>query len=428
EQAGASIINTGIGWHEARIPTIATMVPRAGFAWVTKRLMGEVDIPLITTNRINDPRTAEEVLADGCADMVSMARPFLADEEIMIKSRTGREKEINTCIACNQACLDHVFEQKTASCLVNPRACHETEYDESPAQQKKKVAVVGAGPAGLTCAITAAQRGHDVHVYERRERIGGQFLFASQIPGKEEFRETLRYYETMVEKHGVTVHLRSEFQAEMAADYDEVVMSTGVLPRIPRIEGIQHEKAVPYPEVLSGRVRVGQKAAIIGAGGIGFDMAAFLGHETMSKEDFEEFWGITRNGEVRGGVTSPEDDHADRELYMLKRSPGKAGKDLGKTTGWIHRQTVKKLGVTEMSSVEYLRIDDDGLHIRHQGEERCLEVDHVVICAGQESDRSLEDDLKAAGKTPHIIGGALKAGGIDAQRAIEEGFRLGLSL
>ncbi len=428
EAAGADIINTGIGWHEARIPTIATMVPRAGFAWVTKRLMGEVSIPLITTNRINDPRTAEAVLSDGCADMISMARPFLADEELMLKSRTGKEKEINTCIACNQACLDHVFEQKTASCLVNPRACHETEYDEKPTQAKKKVAVIGGGPAGLTCAITAAQRGHEVTVFERRKRIGGQFLFASQIPGKEEFKETLRYYETMVEKHGVEVKLETEFRPEDANGYDEVVMSSGVIPRNPSIEGIDHEKVLSYPEVLSGLKVPGKRVAIIGAGGIGFDMAAFLGHDSMDMAAFEDFWGISRDNEQRGGLVKPEDEHSKRELFMLKRSPGKPGKGLGKTTGWIHRQTVKKMGVEAISSVEYVRIDDEGLHIQQKGEQRVLEVDHVVICAGQESDRSLESDLKSLGVEPHIIGGALNAGGIDAKRAIEEGYRLGLAL
>ena len=428
ELAGATVINTGIGWHEARIPTIATMVPRAGFAWVTKRLMGEVNIPLITTNRINDPGTAEQVLSEGCGDMVSMARPFLADPDIVRKSRNGAENEINTCIACNQACLDHVFKQRTASCLVNPRACHETVFSSLPIKTKKKLAVIGAGPSGLTCAITAAQRGHDVTLFERRARIGGQFLFASKIPGKEEFKETLRYYETMVEKHGVKVLTETEFHPMMAMDYDDVILSSGVLPRTPEIQGIGHEKVLSYPDVLSGKVTVGKSAAIIGAGGIGFDMAAFLGHGEMTQSEFEEFWGISRDGNQRGGLTEGHDESAMRTLHMLKRSPGKPGKDLGKTTGWIHRQTIKKLGVQVLSSVEYLRVDDEGLHIKHLGEEKCLAVDHVVICAGQLSDRSLEDKLRAIGKAPHVIGGALKAGGIDAMRAIEDGYRLGLEL
>lgn len=428
EKAGATVINTGIGWHEARVPTIATMVPRAGFAWVTKRLMGEVGIPLITTNRINDPVTAEKVLADGCADMVSMARPFLADPEIVSKSRAGQENEINTCIACNQACLDHVFKQKTASCLVNPRACHETVFTNTPASTSKKLAIIGAGPSGLTCAITAAQRGHDVTLFERRDRIGGQFLFASIIPGKEEFKETLRYYETMVEKHGVNVLCGMEFNPILAEQFDDVILSSGVIPRVPDIKGIGHEKVLSYPDVLSGKVKVGKSVAIIGAGGIGFDMAAFLGHGELSQEEFEEFWGISRDGERRGGLKKGHDEAPERTIYMLKRSPGKAGKDLGKTTGWIHRQTIKKLGVQELSSVEYIRVDDEGLHILHLEEEKCLAVDHVVICAGQLSERSLEDKLRAIGKAPHIIGGALKAGGIDAKRAIEDGYRLGLEL
>jgi 2,4-dienoyl-CoA reductase (NADPH2) len=428
EKAGATVINTGIGWHEARVPTIATMVPRAGFAWVTKRLMGEVNIPLITTNRINEPQTAEQVLADGCGDMVSMARPFLADPDIVAKSREGKEKEINTCIACNQACLDHVFKQKTASCLVNPRACHETMFTNSPTQKAKNLAIVGAGPSGLTCAITAAQRGHKVTLFERRDRIGGQFLFASKIPGKEEFKETLRYYETMVAKHGVKVVCGAEFNPIQAEDFDDVILSSGVIPRVPDIKGVGHEKVLSYPDVLSGKVKVGKSVAIIGAGGIGFDMAAFLGHGEMSQSEFEEFWGISRDGTQRGGLTQGHDEAAQRTIYMLKRSPGKAGKDLGKTTGWIHRQTIKKLGVQEMSAVEYLYIDDQGLHIKHLGEEKCLEVDHIVICAGQLSDRSLEDKLRAIGKAPHVIGGALEAGGIDAKRAIEDGYRLGLEL
>jgi 2,4-dienoyl-CoA reductase (NADPH2) len=429
EKAGASVINTGIGWHEARIPTIATMVPRAEFTWVTKRLMGKVGIPLITTNRINNAATAEKVLADGCADMVSMARPFLADPELVKKSREGKENTVNTCIACNQSCLDHVFDRKVASCLVNPRACFETVYKEEEAKNKKKVAVVGAGPSGLTCAITLAQRGHEVSLYEKHPEIGGQFLYASRIPGKEEFRETLRYYRTMLDQWPITVHLNSEFKMNQAKDFDEVVISTGVRPRRPSIPGMDHENVVDYAQVLEGKVKIGQRVAIIGAGGIGFDMAAFLGHPSMDKEEFEAFWGVTRDESVRGGLeTQTLEIKNPRVLTMLKRSPGKAGKDLGKTTGWIHRETLRKLGVVQMSSVEYIKIDDKGLYIRHQGEEKCLEVDHIVICAGQESVNELAESLQSMGSKVHLIGGALKAGEIDAARAIREGYELALKL
>ncbi|MDA0972746.1 MAG: NADPH-dependent 2,4-dienoyl-CoA reductase [Bacteroidetes bacterium] len=429
EKAGASVINTGIGWHEARIPTIATMVPRAEFTWVTKRLMGKVGIPLITTNRINNAATAEKVLADSCADMVSMARPFLADPELVKKSREGKENTVNTCIACNQSCLDHVFDRKVASCLVNPRACFETVYKEEEAKNKKKVAVVGAGPSGLTCAITLAQRGHEVSLYEKHPEIGGQFLYASRIPGKEEFRETLRYYRTMLDQWPITVHLNSEFKMNQAKDFDEVVISTGVRPRIPSIPGMDHENVVDYAQVLEGKVKIGQRVAIIGAGGIGFDMASFLGHPSMDKEEFEAFWGVTRDESVRGGLESHTLEIKNpRVLTMLKRSPGKAGKDLGKTTGWIHRETLRKLGVVQMSSVEYIKIDDKGLYIRHQGEEKCLEVAHIVICAGQESVNELAESLQSMGSKVHLIGGALKAGEIDAARAIREGYELALKL
>ncbi len=429
EKAGASVINTGIGWHEARIPTIATMVPRAEFTWVTKRLMGKVGIPLITTNRINNAATAEKVLADSCADMVSMARPFLADPELVKKSREGKENTVNTCIACNQSCLDHVFDRKVASCLVNPRACFETVYKEEEAKKKKKVAVVGAGPSGLTCAITLAQRGHEVSLYEKHPEIGGQFLYASRIPGKEEFRETLRYYRTMLDQWPISVHLNSEFKMNQAKDFDEVVISTGVRPRRPSIPGMDHANVVDYAQVLEGKVKIGQRVAIIGAGGIGFDMAAFLGHPSMDKEEFEAFWGVTRDESVRGGLESRTLEIKNpRVLTMLKRSPGKAGKNLGKTTGWIHRETLRKLGVHQLSSVEYIKIDDNGLYIRHQGEEKCLEVDHIVICAGQESVNELAESLQSMGSKVHLIGGALKAGEIDAARAIREGYELALKL
>lgn len=434
ERCGVSIINTGIGWHEARIPTIATMVPRAGFAWVTKRMMGEVGIPLVTTNRINALDQAEHVLAEGCADMISMARPFLADEALVKKSREGRTEEVNTCIACNQACLDHVFEQKTASCLVNPRACHETVYESKSVQDTKRIAVVGAGPSGLTFAITAAERGHDVTLFEQRGQIGGQFIYASRIPGKEEFKETLRYYERMVHKHGVKLKISTAFTVEDADGFDEVVVSSGVKPRIPGIPGLDNKKVLSYAEVLDqaeqerGLHRSKESVAIIGAGGIGFDMASYIGHGSMDSEAFESFWGITRDGTVRGGLTSPDDGNGHREIHMLKRSPGKAGKDLGKTTGWIHRQSLKKMDVRQYAQVEYKKVDDDGLHFHHQGEDKVLDVDKVVICAGQESVRDVYDALHAQGKSVHLIGGALKAGGIDAKRAIKEGYELGLSI
>lgn len=428
EEAGASTINTGIGWHEARVPTIATMVPRAGFAWVTKKMMGEVKIPLITTNRINNATTAEKVLADGCADMVSMARPFLADPELVKKSRLGASKKVNTCIACNQSCLDHVFERKVASCLVNPRACHETIYKEKKASVSKNIAVIGAGPAGMTCAITLAQRGHKVSLFEKNSEAGGQFLFASKIPGKEEFRETLRYYRTMLELTDVKVNLGKVFDTSTVGEFDEIVLATGVKPRIPSIPGKEHPKVFDYAQVLRGDAQVGKKVAIIGAGGIGFDMAAFLGHPTLNQKEFEEFWGVSRDGEDRGGLAEKIEVHNERQLSLLKRSPGKAGKDLGKTTGWIHRETLKKLGVEQLSDVEYLKIDDAGLHINHHGEPKVLAVDNVILCAGQESVRSLEKELTEKGKKPHLIGGALNAGGIDAARAIREGYELGLKL
>jgi 2,4-dienoyl-CoA reductase (NADPH2) len=428
EEAGASVINTGIGWHETRIPTIATMVPRAEFTWVTKRMMGEVTIPLITTNRINNAVTAEKVLAEGCADMVSMARPFLADSHLVKKSRVGREAEVNTCIACNQSCLDHVFEHKVASCLVNPRACNETVYEEKMTETKKNIAVIGAGPSGMTCAITLAKRGHKVSLFEKNKEAGGQFLFASKIPGKEEFRETLRYYRTMLTLTGVEVHLNTAFDESKAAGFDEIILATGVKPRIPNIKGKERPNVFDYAQVLRGDAEVGENVAIIGAGGIGFDMAAFLGHPAMNQEEFEQFWGLTRDKESRGGLSENKSVHATRTLNLLKRSSGKAGKDLGKTTGWIHRETLKKLGVHQFSDLEYQHIDDEGLHIIQHGEPKTLKVDTVVLCAGQESVRGLEATLKEKGITAHIIGGALNASGIDAARAIREGYELGLKI
>jgi 2,4-dienoyl-CoA reductase (NADPH2) len=428
EKAGANIINTGIGWHEARIPTIATMVPRAGFAWVTKRLMGKVSIPLITTNRINMPGVAEQLLEDGCADMISMARPFLADAELMNKAEENRSNEINTCIACNQACLDHVFKQKIASCLVNPRACHETEFPISAATSVKNIAIVGAGPAGLSCAVTAASRGHKVTLFEARDHIGGQFDMARRIPGKEEFNETVRYYETLLEKHNVIVHLNTRVKAKDLTDYDEVVMSTGVVPRALKLEGVNHPKVLGYTDVLRENAPVGKRVAIIGAGGIGFDVAEFLLHsseELETTEDFLEKWGVDEAYANPGGLRKAEKWHSDREIWLLQRKSTKLGVNLGKTTGWIHRSSLKKSGVHMVNSVEYIKIDDEGLHVRIEGKEEVLPVDNVIICVGQLSVRELEQDLAAQESSFHIIGGADHAGELDAKRAIEQGMKLG---
>ncbi len=428
EKAGANIINTGIGWHEARIPTIATMVPRAGFAWVTKKLMGKVSIPLVTTNRINMPEVAEQVLAEGCADMISMARPFLADPELMIKAQENKSDEINTCIACNQACLDHVFKQEVASCLVNPRACHETEFTISNTTKVKNIAVVGAGPAGLSCAITAASRGHKVTLFEARDHIGGQFDMARRIPGKEEFNETVRYYETQLKKHNVAIHLSTRVAAKDLTDFDEVVMSTGVVPRALKLEGADHPKVLGYTDVLRENAPVGKRVAIIGAGGIGFDVAEFLLHSNGEQESTEHFlakWGVDEDYTNRGGLMKPEKWQTDREVWLLQRKTTKLGKNLGKTTGWIHRSSLKKSGVHMVHSVEYIKVDDAGLHVRIEGKEQVLPVDNVIVCAGQLSERSLEQDLELQNSSFHIIGGADQAGELDAKRAIEQGMKLG---
>ncbi|RMF15342.1 MAG: NADPH-dependent 2,4-dienoyl-CoA reductase, partial [Gammaproteobacteria bacterium] len=375
EKAGATIINTGIGWHEARVPTIATMVPRAFFTKVTARLKGEVSIPLVTTNRINMPSVAEKVLADGDADMVSMARPFLADPDLVLKAMEDREQEVNTCIGCNQACLDHTFAMKLTSCLVNPRACHETELNYLPAATRKKVAVVGAGPAGLACATIAAQRGHEVHLFEASDQVGGQFNVAKLIPGKEEFYETLRYFSVMIEKTGVNLHLNTRVDAEKLADggFDEVVLATGIKPRTPDIEGIDHPKVMGYLDCLLQRKPVGRKVAIVGAGGIGFDVAEYLTHEGESPskvpELFAEEWGVDLTVSHRGGLTAPHPHPAPREVYLLQRKTSKVGKNLGKTTGWIHRASLKMKGVQMMGGCEYVRISDEGFHIRVNGED-----------------------------------------------------------
>jgi len=432
EAAGATLINSGIGWHEARIPTIATMVPRAGFTWATRKLRGEVGIPVVATNRINTPEVAEKVLADGDADMVSMARPLLADADFVNKAAAGRGDEINVCIACNQACLDHAFENKVASCLVNPRACHETELVIRSAAARKSLAVVGAGPAGLAFACTAARRGHDVTLFDAADRIGGQFNLAKRIPGKEEFYETLRYFGRQLELTGVDLKLGTRATPEVLADFDEVVLATGVTPRTPGIEGIDHPSVLSYLDVLEKNLMVGRRVALIGAGGIGFDVAEFLGEESVdgprpqSVEEFARHWGIDTGLEARGGIegVKPQPEPLAREIWLLQRKASKPGKNLGKTTGWIHRLSLRKRGVKMLAGVQYLRIDDAGLHIEHDGEEKVLAVDNVVVCAGQEPRRELLEPLQAAGMPVHLIGGADVAAELDAKRAIRQGTEL----
>ena len=436
ERAGATIINSGIGWHEARIPTIATMVPRAGFSWVTRKLRGEVAVPLVTTNRINTPEVAEQVLANGDADMVSMARPLLADAEFVIKATQGRADEINICIACNQACLDHTFTRQTASCLLNPRACRETELNYHPAEKKKTIAVVGAGPAGLACSTVAAERGHKVTLFDSSDRIGGQFNMAKRIPGKEEFYETLNYFSRLLEIRGVELRLGEQASVEQLKHFDEVILATGVTPRTPDIEGIDHEKVLSYVDVLKDVAEVGKRVAVIGAGGIGFDVSEFLGEARHNGPDFpepEEFarqWGIDMTLEARGGVKDvvAEPEPLARDIWLLQRKASKPGKGLGKTTGWVHRLSLRKRGVKMLSGVQYRRIDDFGLHIHHDGKDTLLEVDNVVICAGQLPCRDLQEPLRSAGVNVHLIGGADVAAELDAKRAIKQGSELAAAI
>lgn len=434
EQAGATLINTGIGWHEARIPTIATRVPRAAFGWVTQRLMGKLGIPLITTNRINDPDIAEDLLANGYADMVSMARPFLADPAFVQKAAEDRADEINTCIGCNQACLDQVFAGELASCLVNPRACHETEMPLLPTSQSKRLAVVGAGPAGLAFATTAAQRGHHVTLFDAQPEIGGQFNIAKQIPGKEEFFQTLRYYSRQLALLDVQLRLGSQVNAEALDGFDEVILACGILPRLPDITGIDHPSVLTYLEVLRDKKPVGQRVAIIGAGGIGFDTAEYLAHvepsASLNIAMFNQEWGIDSSLCQRGGlaVEGARPLPSARDITLLQRKTSKVGAGLGKTTGWIHRTSLLARGVKMLNGVSYERIDDNGLHILREGEAHCLAVDNVIVCAGQESQRGLEAPLRQRGKTVHLIGGADVAVELDARRAIDQGTRLGLNI
>lgn len=434
EKAGATLINTGIGWHEARVPTIATKVPRAAYTWVTRRMMGKVKIPLITTNRINTPEVAEKVLADGCADMVSMARPFLADPEFVRKAEENRADEINTCIGCNQACLDHTFAMKITSCLVNPRACHETEIVIAPTAKRKRIAVVGAGPAGLSFSVTAAQRGHAVTLFEGSSEIGGQFNIAKQIPGKEEFHETVRYFRRQVELTGVNLKLntRVSVDALKAGGFDEVILATGIVPRKPTLEGIDHPKALTYLDVIRDKKPVGRRVAVMGAGGIGFDVTEYLTHEGESgsqhPEKFNREWGIDSNYAQAGGIMPPQVDASPREVFLLQRKTSKVGDGLGKTTGWVHRAGLAARQVRMMPGVNYERIDDAGLHIHVGSESRLLPVDNVIVCAGQEPQRELLEGLKAAGVSVHLIGGADDAAELDAKRAINQGVRLAASI
>ena len=436
EAAGATILNTGIGWHEARIPTIATSVPRRAFTWVTKKLMGEVGIPVITSNRINTPEVGEDVLSDGCADMVSMARPFLADPDFVAKAAAGKAAQIAPCIACNQACLDHTFGGKLSSCLVNPRACYETELVVAAATVAKTVAVVGAGPAGLSAALTAAERGHDVTLFDKSDALGGQLNMAKQVPGKEEFWGLVDYYKTAVANAGITLRLGEVAGAAALAAFDEVIIATGVRPRDPAILGQDGENVLSYIDVLRGKAKVGPRVAIIGAGGIGFDVAEFLVTDDSPTEDLDAWlteWGVTDPSDNRGGVSpdGPQPEAPTREVTLLQRKAQKLGKGLGKTTGWIHRAALQMKNVKMVGGVNYERIDADGLHVSY-GEARenpsLIAVDTIVLCAGQLPERSLADELIAAGRTPHVIGGADVAAELDAKRAIDQGTRLAAAL
>ncbi|MFF9897032.1 FAD-dependent oxidoreductase [Streptomyces longispororuber] len=434
EAAGATIINTGIGWHEARVPTIAAPVPRGAFAFVTKKLMGQVSVPLVTTNRINTPEIAEQLLAEGAADMVSLARPLLADPDFVAKAAQGQPDTINTCIGCNQACLDHTFNLQITSCLVNPRACHETELVLSPTRRAKRVAVVGAGPAGLACAVSAAERGHHVTLYDAASEIGGQLNVARKVPGKQEFDETLRYYRTQLDLRGVDIRLNTYVTADdlTRAGYDDVVLATGVTPRVPDIPGVDHPSVVGYLDVLRDGAPVGDRVAIIGAGGIGVDVAEYL-TDAGDKADLDpatyfRHWGVDTDYRERGGLAEPERPLPPRAVHLVQRKRSKVGAGLGKTTGWIHRAELRHRGVRTVAGAQYDRIDDEGLHLTVDGTPRTLPVDTVVLCAGQEPRRELYEDLLAAGVTAHLIGGADVAAELDAKRAIKQGTELAAAL
>jgi len=432
--AGATMINTGIGWHEARVPTIGTMVPRAAFSWITERVKAQVSIPVVATNRINDPQVGEDIIQSGQADLVCMARPFLADPDFVNKAAAGKADEINTCIACNQACLDHVFQNKRASCLVNPRACYETELNFDPAPVRKKIAVVGAGPAGMAFSVYAAQRGHSVTLFDKDTQIGGQFNYAKQIPGKEEFHQTIRYFERMLQLHAVNLQLGQLQSVESlaSAGFDEVVLATGIVPRHLDVQGASHPKVLSYLDVLRDHQTVGAKVAIIGAGGIGFDVAEYLTEPhslTLQPEAWLKDWGIDKDYQSRGALlkdSAPEVPA--RKIYLLQRKNSKVGSGLGKTTGWIHRTSLKKKGVDMLSGAQYIRVDDEGLWVEFEGQQRCLDVDHIVVCAGQEPQRALFAGLQEKGVSVHLIGGADVAAELDAKRAIRQGAELAAKL
>ena len=434
EAAGATIINTGIGWHEARIPTIATCVPRGAYTWVTKKLMGSVTVPLVTSNRINTPELAEQLLADGGADLVSLARPLLADPEFVAKAEQDRPQAINTCIGCNQACLDHTFSGRITSCLVNPQACHETELVLAPTRLRRQVAVVGAGPAGLACALTAARRGHAVTLYDAADEIGGQLNVARQVPGKEEFGETLRYFRHELAAEKVDVRLSTGVDADLLADagYDEIVIATGVRPRTPEIPGTDHPSVLGYLDVLRGKAEVGERVAVVGAGGIGFDVAEYLTDPgeaaSLDPAVFLAQWGVDAEHTTPGGLTTPVRSPSPRQVHLLQRRTSKVGAGLGRTTGWIHRTELKHRGVAMTAGASYERIDDEGLHLTVDGEPQLIAADTVVLCTGQEPERGLYEALLAKGLTPHLIGGADVAAELDAKRAIDQGTRLAAQL
>lgn len=433
EKCGVTIINTGIGWHEARVPTIATSVPRAAFVEVTARMKKELSVPLITTNRINDPQVANSIIAEGQADMVSMARPMLADPYFVTKAAAGKADEINTCIGCNQACLDHVFSGGEVSCLVNPYACNETKLVDQPLETKKKIAVVGAGPAGLAASTTAAKRGHDVTLFDGASEIGGQFNVAKQVPGKEEFEETIRYFNKMIEVTGVNLQLNTKVSAADLSGFDEVILATGITPRTPELEGIDHPMVMSYLDVLKHKKPVGKRVAVMGAGGIGFDVSEYLTHgkttPSLDKAEFMKEWGVDLTVSNPGGLAKEAEVEASpREVYLLQRKKTKVGAGLGKTTGWIHRTTLKHKGVHMMNLVNYVKVDDQGLHIEVNGEPKLLEVDNIIVCAGQEPQRELQQALEAAGQSVHLIGGADKAAELDAKRAIKQGTELAAAI